>query len=207
MVDKIITRQELVDAQKDAQTLEDVINGAPNVLIETRLGRKVYTIASVPQINTMTREEVTSALAPKADKTETAAALDTKANQADTFLKSEVTGLVAPKADKTYVDSAIGAISTDASKQYATLALATSDIANIAVNQNIFVSEAANGGYWYKATAGATSLTKSPYDPVALAEKYSDENRAFAQSVNVSSGAVVLTDEQSKSKFCILQAH
>lgn len=170
MADQVITKQELIDAQKDAQTLEDVINGEPGKLIKTRLGRLVYTLASVPQINTMTREEVTSALAPKADKTETAAALDTKANQADTFLKSEVTGLVAPKADKTYVDSAIGAISTDASKQYATLALANADIANIALNKNIFVSEAANGGYWHKATAGATSLTKSPYDPVTQAK-------------------------------------
>ena len=171
MADQVITKQELIDAQKDAQALEEVINGEPGKLIKTRLGRLVYTLASVPQINTMTREEVTSALAPKADKTETAAALDTKANQADTFLKSEVTGLVAPKADKTYVDSAIGAISTDASKQYATLALANADIANIALNKNIFVSEAANGGYWYKATAGATSLTKSAYDPVELGKK------------------------------------
>lgn len=70
------------------------------------------------------------------------------------------------KADKTYVDSAIGAISTDASKQYATLALAEADISNIALNKNVFISEAVNGGYWYKATAEATSLTKSPYDPI-----------------------------------------
>lgn len=172
MADSIVTKQELIDAQKDAQALEEVINGEPGKLIKTRLGRLVYTLASVPQINTMTREEVTSALAPKADKTETAAALDTKANQADTFLKSEVTGLVAPKADKIYVDSAVGAISTDASKQYATLALATADIANIALNKNIFVSEAANGGYWYKDTAGATSLTKSAYDPLTQAKDY-----------------------------------
>lgn len=171
MADSIVTKQALIDAQKDAQALEEVINGEPGKLIKTRLGRLVYTLASVPQINTMTREEVTSALAPKADKTETAAALDTKANQADTFLKSEVTGLVAPKADKTYVDSAVGAISTDASKQYATLALATADIANIPLNKNIFVSEADNGGYWYKATAGATSLTKSAYDPIEFTKQ------------------------------------
>lgn len=81
---------------------------------------------------------------------------------------------LAVKADKTYVDSAIGAISTDGSKQYATLALATADIANISLNKNVFVSEAANGGYWYKATAGATSLTKSPFDPVEQAKNYAD---------------------------------
>lgn len=170
MVDKIITRQELVDAQKDAQTLEDVINGAPNVLIETRLGRKVYTIASVPQINTMTREEVTSALAPKADKTETAAALDTKANQADTFLKTEVADLVAPKADKTYVDTALVGFTNGVSKFYPTLAAATADIANITIKDKVDIGESANGGTWYKATAGATTLTKSPYDPLTQAK-------------------------------------
>ena len=187
MADSVISKQELIDAQKDAQALEEVINGEPGKLIKTRLGRLVYTLASVPQINTMTREEVTSALAPKADKTETAAALDTKANQADTFLKSEVTDLVAPKADLTYVDTAIGAISTDASKQYATLALANADIANIALNKNIFVSENANGGYWYKATAGATSLTKSPYDPLVLANDFTKYTTLAAVTIPNSS--------------------
>lgn len=46
------------------------------------------------------------------------------------------------------------------------MALANADIANIALNKNIFVSEAVNGGYWYKANSSATSLTKSPYDPL-----------------------------------------
>lgn len=80
------------------------------------------------------------------------------------------------KAETVYVDAAVGAISTDASKQYATLALANADIANIALNKNIFVSEAANGGYWYKATAGATTLTKSPFDPVLAAKNYTDQS-------------------------------
>ena len=57
-----------------------------------------------------------------------------------------------------------------AAYQYNTLALANADIASINLNQNVFVSEAM-GGYWYKATAGATSLTKSPYDPLAQAKK------------------------------------
>ena len=80
------------------------------------------------------------------------------------------------KADISYVDTAVGAISTDGSKQYATLALANADIANIALNKNVFVSDAANGGYWYKATAEATSLTKSPYDPLTQAKAYTDKN-------------------------------
>lgn len=78
------------------------------------------------------------------------------------------------KAETEYVDAAVGAISTNASKQYATLALANAAITNIALNENIFVSEAINGGYWYKTTAGATSLTKSPHDPLTQSKNYTD---------------------------------
>ena len=96
---------------------------------------------------------------------------DTSAIQAEI---STINTELSLKADTAYVDAAVGAISTDASKQYVTLALANADIANIALNQNVFVSEAVNGGYWYKATAGATTLTKSPYDPLAQAKLYAD---------------------------------
>lgn len=82
------------------------------------------------------------------------------------------------------VDTAIGAISSDASKQYATLALANADIANINLNQNVFISETVNGGYWYKAIAEATSLTKSPYDPLTQAKNYSDANAVFKPLFN-----------------------
>lgn len=82
---------------------------------------------------------------------------------------------ITPKADKTYVDAAVGAISTDASKQYATLALANADIANIPLNKNVFVSELANGGYWYKDNSSATSLIKSPYDSFEQAKNYTDQ--------------------------------
>lgn len=75
MADSIITKQELIDAQKDAQTLEEVISGEPGKLVETRLGRKVYTLASVPQINTMTREEVNAAVALKANQADVDASI------------------------------------------------------------------------------------------------------------------------------------
>ena len=186
MADSIVTKQALIDAQKDAQALEEVINGEPGKLIKTRLGRLVYTLASVPQINTMTREEVTSALAPKADKAETAAALDTKANQADTFLKTEVADLVAPKADKTYVDTALVGFTNGVSKFYPTLAAANADIGNIGIKDKVEVGEIANGGTWYKATAGATTLTKSPYDPLtqAKADATTKANAAEANAIN-----------------------
>lgn len=99
--------------------------------------------------------------------------------------KSLYVGEIVKKADQTYVDAAIGAINTDASKQYATLDLANADIANIALNKNIFVSESANGGYWYKATSGATSLTKSDFDPLSSSKNYTDQKTAFWQVSNI----------------------
>ena len=203
MADSIVTKQALIDAQKDAQALEEVINGEPGKLIKTRLGRLVYTLASVPQINTMTREEVTSALAPKADKAETAAALDTKANQADTFLKTEVADLVAPKADKTYVDTALVGFTNGASKWYATLALAEADIANITIKDKVDIGEIANGGTWYKATAGATTLTKSAYDPLtqAKADATTKANAAEANAKKAISDYTIQKTQSTKNKF------
>lgn len=183
MADQVITKQELIDAQKDAQTLEDVVNGEPNKLVKTRLGREVWTLASVPQINTMTREEVTAAVAPKANDAEVY-------KKTETLTKEETNALVAPKANQADVDSAISGmnstlntslanLSTDANKFYPTLAEANAAVASIAVNQPVTIGEVANGGLWYKATAGATSLTKSPYDSLTQAGNYADSNPIF----------------------------
>lgn len=79
----------------------------------------------------------------------------------------------AGEASSSAVDAAsqagLAADSAAAAKQaenkfYPTLTLANADIANILVNQPIHVGEAVNGGLWYKATSGATALTKSAYD-------------------------------------------
>lgn len=58
-----------------------------------------------------------------------------------------------------------------AAYQYNTMAEAIADIANIAVNQNVNVVDS---GLHYKATAGATTLTKSAYDPLAQSKTYTD---------------------------------
>jgi len=58
-----------------------------------------------------------------------------------------------------------------AAYQYNTLAEANADIANIALNQNVNVVDS---GLYYKATAGATTLTKSAYDPLTQAKTYTD---------------------------------
>lgn len=49
MVDRVITTQELVDAQKDAQTIEEVVNGPANTNVTSRLGRVFPTLATMAQ--------------------------------------------------------------------------------------------------------------------------------------------------------------
>lgn len=83
-------------------------------------------------------------------------------------------GEMAKKAEQVYVDNALTGLSNGSSKFYPTLALANADIANLAVNQPVNVGEAANGGLWYKATTGATNLTKSAFDPLSQAKNYTD---------------------------------
>ena len=95
---------------------------------------------------------------------------------------------LAVKADKTYVDTALTGFTNGASKFYATLAAANADIANIGIKDKVEVGETTNGGTWYKATAGATSLTKSPYDPALQAQKYTyqlESNIFSARSRNL----------------------
>lgn len=90
-----------------------------------------------------------------------------------------VNNAITPKADKTYVDSVLAGFSNGAAKFYPTLALANADIANIGVKDKVEVGEISNGGTWYKASSGATTLTKSPYDPLTQAKAYADANAIF----------------------------
>ncbi|NNH35723.1 DUF2817 domain-containing protein [Acinetobacter sp. NIPH 2377] len=57
-------------------------------------------------------------------------------------------------------------------RSYATLAEANADIANIGVGAKVDTDDS---GRYYKATAGATSLTKSPYDPLTQAKEYTND--------------------------------
>lgn len=74
MTEKTI-QQVITDTIKDAETLEQAVNGPAGELIKSRLGREFYTLASIPQINTMTREEVAAAVEPKANKVDVDVAL------------------------------------------------------------------------------------------------------------------------------------
>ncbi|GEM_PF-6544179 len=79
------------------------------------------------------------------------------------------------KAEKSYVDNALAGFTNGTFKAYPTLAAANADIANIALNTRVSVLSSTEGGDYYKASAGATSLTKSPWDPVQQAKDYSDQ--------------------------------
>ena len=103
----------------------------------------------------------------------------------DSSLQSQIN----QKATAAYLDSvlteqtqtvniALSNLSATANKYYSTLAAANADIANIALNQSVTIGEAANSGLWEKKTAEATSLTKSPYDPLTQAKTWATDEFA-----------------------------
>lgn len=86
--------------------------------------------------------------------------------------KTELNNAISTKAEQAYVDNALSSFQNGAIKTYPTLAAANADIANIALNTKVSVLSAVDGGDYYKATAGATTLTKSAYDPLTQAKGY-----------------------------------
>lgn len=83
-----------------------------------------------------------------------------------------------------------------AAYQYNTLVEANADITNIAVNQNVNVVDS---GLYLKATAGATTLTKSPYDTVEQAKIFAKKVAGETINIPVSSN-ITLTTEQIEYK-------
>jgi len=79
-------------------------------------------------------------------------------------------------------------------RAYPTLALANADIANIALDTKVSVLSETEGGDYYKATAGATSLTKSPYDPLTQSKEYVNIRMILSES----KGAFELTDPNGR---------
>jgi len=49
MYEEMITKKELIDAQVDARDLEKIINDAPEIQVQTRLGRYVWTLSTIEQ--------------------------------------------------------------------------------------------------------------------------------------------------------------
>src|SRR5690606_6190165 len=175
MADQVLTKQKLINADEDVQALEDVVNGEPGKLIKTRLGREVYTLASVPQINTMTREEVTAAVASRAPqgttytKTEVDSALSLKAPQSNTYTKGEV-------------DASLTAIA-GGHKAYGSLAAALANTSTLPMNSIVEITNdpdaSKNGTYQWN----GGDLTKSAYDPLTQA-KTDATTKANAAEVN-----------------------
>lgn len=117
MADQPITRQKLINADKDVQVIEDFIKKPKNETVTTRFGDEIMTLKGL-------EEEV--------------------------------------KKSGGYF------------KRYTTLATANADIANIPVNSVVKVTDAVAGGEYEKPTAGATTLTKSAYDPLTQAKSYTN---------------------------------
>lgn len=138
----IISVEKLNDANLDAETIEQVVNGEPNVLVESRRGRKIPTLA------TLGEKHFSAGVILYGEKTQ---------EQVNDEVGYALTGL------------------SFANKTYATVAAANEDIANIAVNQSVWVSSATEGGLYEKKTADAASLTKSAFDPLTQAKGYADE--------------------------------
>lgn len=105
-------------------------------------------------------------------------------------------------ADQTQmVNDALSQLSTQASKFYPTLAEANADIANIEVNQPVQVGESGvNGGLYYKATAEATSLTKSPYDPLEQAKADATTKANAAQAAAITAAAADATTKANAAE-------
>lgn len=133
-------------------------------------------------LSNATQSAIITANSGKADKIYVDNALLSKSDK--TYVDSQDLSLqsqIDQKVEAEYVDNALSNLSTVASKFYPTLAQAKADIANISVNQVVNIGEVSNGGLWYKATAGATTLTKSVYDPLLQANNRMDANPLFKQ--------------------------
>lgn len=134
MADQPVTREKLINADKDVQVIEDFIKKSKDETVTTRFGDEIMTLKGL-------EEEV--------------------------------------KKSGGYF------------KRYTSLAAANADIANIPVNGVVKVTDAVDGGDYERATAEATTLTKSPYDPLTQAKAQTEEYVAdeavklFAKSIDL----------------------
>lgn len=118
MADQPVTKEKLINADKDVQAIEDFIKKPKDETVTTRFGDEIMTLKG---------------------------------------LEAEV------KKSGGYF------------KRYTSLAAANADIANIPVNGVVKVTDAVDGGDYEKPTAGATTLTKSAYDPLMQAKNFTSE--------------------------------
>lgn len=198
----IVTRRELEDAKIDAKDLGEAVNekvivsprygedfksipllsdelqGAIETAAAAGAGANGWTDLLIQTVDGSTQRAKNSLFQSQINSKAGTAYVDAK----DASLQSQID----QKATAAYLDNALteqtqtvntalSQLSTAANKFYPTKAEAEADIASIEVNQPVQVGESgANGGLWYKATAEATTLTKSAYDSYALSQNYSD---------------------------------
>ena len=87
-------------------------------------------------------------------------------------------------------------------KTYNSLAEANADIANIPVGEaTVRVRSELNGGDYYKAMAGATTLTKSAYDPLEIAKKDATDKAADAKNQAVYNSTHSIAELQEDLNF------
>lgn len=209
MDDKIITSQELIDAQKDAQTLEEVVNAEPNTVVTSRLGRLLVSLATIAAKNFNTNvildlvsgktqkqinDEASTALSDRYTKSETDSALALKADIATTLAGYSI----ADAYTKSQVDASITAVSAG-HKAFTTLALAQAATGSLTANTAIEVTNdgSNNGTYQWN----GTTLTKSTYDPLTQAKAYTDtsitpiNNAVHANTDNTQVREVLIADK------------
>ena len=112
------------------------------------------------------------------------------AGNANTSKDQAQQAVVDANAIKGDMYTALYSFQNGAIKAYPTLALANADIANIALDTKVSVLSETEGGDYYKATAGATSLTKSPYDPYV-------QGKIFAKKIAQESIGIAITGDMT----------
>lgn len=141
MADQPVTREKLVNADKDVQVIEDFIKKSKDETVTTRFGDEIMTLKGL-------EEEV--------------------------------------KKSGGYF------------KRYTSLTAANADIANIPVNSVVKVTDAVEGGDYERVTAGATTLTKSAYDPLTQAKAYTE---SFASVKNKDISNISIDTLQTRGQY------
>ena len=209
-----ISTQDLENVRRDIDDIGKAVN--ENVIVSPRYGED---FKSLPMISAEFQDAIETAAAAGAGENgwtdlliQTAdgstqrakndsfqSQIDGKASAEylDAALAEQTQTVDAALSDQTQtVNDALSQLSTAATKFYPTLAEANADIANIEVNQPVQVGEAVNGGLWYKATAEATTLTKSAYDPLTQAKADATTKANAAKNEAIATAA---TDATTKA--------
>lgn len=184
-----VREKQLFDALKGytdtllASTNPGVFQGVIAGVVFARDGKSIQThIEEILDVLAANRIDIDS----KAPQEYVDEQLNQKANSVDVYQKTEtysqaaVNNLLLSKAEQSYVDNSLSNLMTEANKFYPTLVAANADISNISTSIPVTIGESgANGGLWYKASSGATTLTKSPYDPLQQAKDFANANGLF----------------------------